>query len=145
MLLGCVVCLALWQAWLSVRMLEQDQSRELQRSRERLGEIADLALAQLSRSLGDWELGLHELNAFPPSPTIRARLPKGAIFILISQDGIEVYPQSPLLFTPSPPVVHTQIPGAFDLWFITEMQHFRRMQATRPINCQEILIKAKSN
>ena len=59
-LLGCVVCPALWQVWLTVRMLEQDQSRELQRSRERLGEIADLALAQLSRSLGDWELGLHE-------------------------------------------------------------------------------------
>jgi hypothetical protein len=32
-----------------------------------------------------------------------------------------------------------------NLWPITEMQHFRRMQATRPINCQEILIKAKSN
>ena len=66
-----------------------------------------------------------KLNAFPPSPTIRARLPKEATFILISQDGIKVYPQRPLLFTPSPPVVHTQIPGAFDLWFINEMQHFR--------------------
>jgi hypothetical protein len=43
----------------------------------------------------------------------------------ILQDGIKVYPQRPLLFTPSPPVVHTQIPGAFDLWFINEMQHFR--------------------
>src|SRR5579863_4805763 len=112
-LLGGVLCLALWQVWLTVRLLEQDQSLELQRSRERLGEIADLALAQLSRSLGDWELGLHELNAFPPTPTIRARFPEGATFILISQDGIKVYPQRPLLFTPALPVVYAQPPGAF--------------------------------
>ena len=51
-LLGGVACLALWQVWLTVRLLEQDQSLELQRSRERLGEIADLALVHLSRGLG---------------------------------------------------------------------------------------------
>jgi hypothetical protein len=52
------VCLALWQVWLTVRLMEQDRNLELQRSRERLGQIADLALAQLSRSLADWENGL---------------------------------------------------------------------------------------
>jgi tetratricopeptide (TPR) repeat protein len=117
-------------------MLEQDQSLELQRSRERLGEIADLALAQLSRSLGDWELGLHELNAFPPSPTIRARFPKGATFILISRDGIKVYPQRPLLFTPAPPVVHAQTPGAFDVadeLELREQQYDRAIAALKPL------------
>ncbi len=135
-LLGGVVCLALWQVWLTVRMLEQDQSLELQRSRERLGEIADLALAQLSRSLGDWELGLHEMNAFPPSPTLRARFPKGATFLRISQDGIQVFPQRPLLFTPAPPVVHTQTPGAFDVadeLELREQQYDRAIAALRPL------------
>ena len=135
-LLGGVACLALWQVWLTVRLLEQDQSLELQRSRERLGEIADLALAQLSRSLGDWELGLHELNAFPPSPTIRARFPKGATFILISRDGIKVYPQRPLLFTPAPPVVHAQTPGAFDVadeLELREQQYDRAIAALKPL------------
>jgi len=36
-----------------VRLLEQDQNLESQRSHDRLGEIADLALAQLAGSLGD--------------------------------------------------------------------------------------------
>jgi hypothetical protein len=135
-LLGGVVCLALWQVWLTVRLMEQDQSLELQRSRERLGEIADLALAQLSRSLGDWQLGLHELNAFPPSPTLRARFPKGATFLRISQDGIQVFPQRPLLFTPVPPVVHPQTPGAFDVadeLELREQQYDRAIAALQPL------------
>ena len=52
-LLAGVVCLAAWQVWLTVRLLEQDQNLESQRSHDRLGEIADLALAQLAGSLGD--------------------------------------------------------------------------------------------
>ncbi len=135
-LLGGVVCLALWQVWLTVRLLEQDQRLELQRSRERLGEIADLALAQLSRSLGDWELGLHELNTFPPSAAIRARFPKRATFIFISQNGIKVDPQRALLFTPVPPVVHPQTPGAFDVadkLELREQQYDRAIAALRPL------------
>jgi signal transduction histidine kinase len=113
-LLAGVVCLAGWQVWLTVRLLEQDQNLESQRSHDRLGEIADLALAQLTRSLGDWDLGLRELNSLPPSPSMQYRFPKGATFILVSEKGITTYPQRPLLFTPVIPVAQKELPAAFD-------------------------------
>ena len=114
MLLAGVVSLAVWQVWLTVRLLEQDQSLESQRSHDRLGEIADLALAQLTGSLGDWDLGLHELNSLPPPPSIQARFPKGSTFILVSEKGITTYPDRPLLFTPIVPVAQKELPEAFD-------------------------------
>jgi signal transduction histidine kinase len=113
-LLGAVVCLAGWQVWLTVRLLEQDSNLELQRSRERLGAIADLAVAQLAGELADWDLSLRELNALPMSASLQARFPKGATFILISQNSIEVYPQRPLLFTPALPVAPAQSLRVFD-------------------------------
>jgi len=47
--LAVVVCLAIWQIWLTWRLMEQDRNLELQRSRERLEQIADLAVAQPAR------------------------------------------------------------------------------------------------
>lgn len=108
------MCLAGWQVWLTVRLLEQDRNLELQRSRERLASIADLAVAQLAGELADWDIGLRELNALPLSSSLQARFPKGATFILISQNSVKVYPQRPLLFTPVVPVTSTQSPRAFD-------------------------------
>lgn len=114
MLLAGVVCLAGWQVWLTVRLLEQDQNLESQRSRDRLGEMADLALAQLTGSLGDWDLGLHELNSLPLSSSMQARFPKRATFILVSEKGIATYPQRPLLFSPVIPVAQKELPEDFD-------------------------------
>jgi hypothetical protein len=74
-LLGGVVCLAAWQVWLTMRLLEQDRNLDLQRSRERLGAIADLAVAQLAGGLAEWDLGLRELNTLPMSASQQARLP----------------------------------------------------------------------
>jgi hypothetical protein len=76
-LLGGVVCLAGWQVWLTVRLLEQDRNIELQRSRGPLGAIMDLAVAQLAGELAGWDLGLRELNALPMSASLQARLPTG--------------------------------------------------------------------
>jgi signal transduction histidine kinase len=135
-LLGGVVCLALWQVWLTVRLMEQDRNLELQRSRERLGQIADLALAQLSRSLANWDLGLRELNALPPVSSTQARFPPGVTFILISQDGIKIHPQRPLLFTPAPPVERAKTLGAFetaDELELREQQYERAIAALRPL------------
>lgn len=114
MLLAGVVCLAGWQVWLTVRLLEQDQNLESQRSRDRLGEMEDLALAQLTGSLGDWDLGLHELNSLPLSSSMQARFPKRATFILVSEKGIATYPQRPLLFSPVIPVAQKELPEDFD-------------------------------
>ncbi len=108
------MCLAGWQVWLTVRLLEQDRNLELQRSRERLASIADLAVAQLAGELADWDIGLRELNALPISSFLQARFPEGATFILISKNSVKVYPQRPLLFTPVLPVIPTQSLRVFD-------------------------------
>jgi signal transduction histidine kinase len=109
-----VVCLAGWQVWLTVRLLDQDRNLEQQNARERLGEVADLTVAQLSGSLGDWGLGLHELNALPPSSSLAARIPKEATLILIHQEGIEVFPPRTLLFVPTTASLSAQIEREFD-------------------------------
>ena len=124
--------------------MEQDGNLELQRSRERLGQIADLAVAQLAASLDDWNLSLHELNSLPPSHALQARLPVGATFILLSPDSINVYPTRPLLFTPVAPLVQAQSFRAFDVAdelelrdqqydsAIAKLQILTRESATRP-------------
>jgi signal transduction histidine kinase len=135
-LLAGVVCLAGWQVWLTVRLLDQDQNIESQRSHDRLGEIADLAVAQLTRSLGDWDLGLHELNSLPPSPSTQARFPKGATFILVAEKGITTYPQRALLFTPVIPVAQKELPEAFgpvDELELREQQYDRAIALLKPL------------
>jgi signal transduction histidine kinase len=135
-LLAGVVCLAVWQVWLTVRLLEQDRNLESQRSHDRLGEIADLALAQLTGSLGDWDLGLHDLNSLPPSPSMQARFPMGAIFILVSEKGITTYPDRPLLFTPIVPIAQKELPEAFDPvdeLELREQQYDRAMALLKPL------------
>ena len=48
--LGCIVCLASRQVWLTVRLMAQNRNLDLRRPKKRLEQIADLALAQLSRT-----------------------------------------------------------------------------------------------
>jgi signal transduction histidine kinase len=136
MLLAGVVCLAGWQVWLTVHLLEQDQNLESQRSHDRLGEIADLALAQLTRSLGDWDIGLHELNSVPPSHSMQSRFPRGATFILVSEKGIATYPRRPLLFTPVIPVAQKELSEAFDPvdeLELREQQYDRAIALLKPL------------
>jgi hypothetical protein len=114
LLLEGVLCLAGWQVWLTLRLLDQDQHLEVQRSHERLDQIADLAFAQLTSSLEDWELGLHEVNNLPPVSTLQARFPKVSTFFVDSEKDIKTYLQRPLLFTPILPIPPPQAPGVFD-------------------------------
>jgi signal transduction histidine kinase len=135
-LLGGVLCLAGWQVWLTLRLLDQDQNLELQRSHERLDQIADLALAQLTGGLEDGELGLHELNTLPPAPALQARFPKAATFIVISAREIKTYPQRALLFTPALPVIPAEEPGVFDgvdQLELRELQYDRAMALLKPL------------
>ena len=135
-LLAGVVCLAGWQVWLTVRLLEQDQNLETQRSHDRLGEIADLAMAQLTGSLGDWDLGLHELNSLPPSPSMQARFPNGFTFILVSEKGISTYPHRQLLFTPVIPGARNELSESFepvDELELREKQYDRAMALLKPL------------
>jgi hypothetical protein len=64
--LAIIVCLAICQVWLTWRLMEQDRNLAAKRSRDRLEQIADLALAQLTGTLGAWDLGLREL-----APSVR--------------------------------------------------------------------------
>jgi signal transduction histidine kinase/tetratricopeptide (TPR) repeat protein len=100
--LAGVVGLACWQVWLTWRLTEQDRNLELERSHERLEQIADLAVAELARSLGDWDLALRQINSLPPSSTLLPKLPSGATFVLITHGAVVTYPARPLLFVPNP-------------------------------------------
>jgi len=135
-LLGGVLCLAGWQVWLTLRLLDQDKRLELQRSHERLDQIADLGVAELTDSLQDWELRLHELNTLPPTPLLQGRFPRGATFIVISEKEIHTYPQRPLLFTPVLPTPPADVPGAFDPvdeLELREQQYDRAMALLKPL------------
>lgn len=136
-----VVCLAAWQVWLTWRLIEQDQNLELQRSRERLDQIADLALAQLAENLDKWDLSLHELNSLPPSPSLQQRLPAGSTFILISQGSVIVYPRRPVLFTPERPAAQASSFRAFDT--IDELE-LREQQYDRAITALQPLAREKA-
>jgi signal transduction histidine kinase len=122
--------------WLTARLLDQDRNLEQQNARERLGQVADLTVAQLSGSLGDWELALHELNSFPPSASLAARFPKQATSILILQEKIEVFPPRALLFVPTTPSLKTNIAREFDPaeeLEIRERQYDRAIAALQPL------------
>jgi len=102
--LAVVVGLAIWHVGLTWRLLEQDRNLAAQRSRERLEQIADLALAQLTGMLATWELSLREMEALPPTAAVKAKIPPhGALILLGSPSVIGTYPEQPLLFVPDPP------------------------------------------
>jgi hypothetical protein len=98
--LAAVICLAFWQVWLTWHLMEQDRGLERQRSREHLAQTADLAVAEVSRNLGNWQLILRGVESLPPPPSVQARVPTGSTFVLISISDVATYPQKALLFLP---------------------------------------------
>ena len=105
--LAIVVCLAIWQVWLTWRLMEQDRNLAAQRSREHLVQTADLAIAQLASWLGEWDLRLRELDTcrpLPPSAALQSRRPPHASLILLAPPAQPAtYPARPLLFVLDPP------------------------------------------
>jgi signal transduction histidine kinase/cytochrome c-type biogenesis protein CcmH/NrfG len=111
--LAIVVGLAIWQVRLTWRLIQQDRDLAVQQSRERLEQIADLAVAQLGSTLGDWELSLRELDKLPPSPEMNNKLVQNGAFVLISRGSVITYPAKPLLFVPDLPSA-PPLPDVFD-------------------------------
>jgi hypothetical protein len=84
--------------------MEQDRNLAAQRVRERLEQIADLAVAQLSGTLDAWNLSLRELETLPPVGALQSRLPLNGTLILLSlPSAAATCPAKPLLFVPAPP------------------------------------------
>jgi hypothetical protein len=135
--------------WLTWRLMEQDRNLELERSRERLEQTADLAVAELARSLGDWDLGLRELKSLPPSSVFRAKLPAGATFILIAHGAITVSPPTPLLFVPNASLAPAASSRPFDIADGLELrsqQYDRAIAALQPlVNDPVWVIKTRSD
>jgi len=131
LLLAVVGCLAVSQVWLTWRMVEQDRDLAAQRSRERLEHVADLALAQLSSSLGEWTLGLTDLETFPPPVALKAQLPPEVTFIRITRQSVVTSPVRPLLFVPDFPSSSLEVTKEFD---IPEQMEFRDFQYEHAID-----------
>jgi signal transduction histidine kinase len=119
--LALVVCLAIWQVWLTWRLMGQDRNLAAQQSRYRLEQIADLALAQLASKLGEWELSLRELESLPPASTLQANLPANGVLVLLSHQSVDLYPAKHLLFVPEPPMGGA-LPAAFEMASKLEFQ-----------------------
>jgi two-component system phosphate regulon sensor histidine kinase PhoR len=111
--LGVVICLALWQVWLTWQLREKDRSLTAQRSRERVEQVADLAVAQLTGTLVDWDLRVREIVALPPQGTGKSRLPDAATIVLLTANSVKAYPK-PLLFVPEFHSTPAGMPEAFE-------------------------------
>src|SRR5437764_242721 len=120
--LGVVVCLAFWQVRLTWQVREQDRHLEVQRSRERLDQVAALAIAQLSTTLADWELTVRGLSNLPFLSEQKAKLPQGGSFVLLGPGFVTGYPPKPLLFVPSRLSASPPASSAFD---VAEQLEFR--------------------
>lgn len=133
--LAIVVCLAIWQMWLTWRLMEQDRNLAMQRSRERLEQIADLAVAQIAGMLGEWDLRLRELDALPPPAAVQPRLPPNGTLILLAQHSVAAYPARPLLFVPEPPPPGPLPKGfeAADKLEFREQNYGAAVEALRPL------------
>jgi hypothetical protein len=129
------VVLACWQVWLTWRVTEQDRNLETERSRQRLDQVADLAVAELARTLSDWDLGLREFKSLPPASSLVAKLPTGAALIFISDSSVAVYPPRPLLFVPDAPSAPSASHAfdAADELELREEQYDHAMIALQPL------------
>ncbi|HXM40038.1 MAG TPA: HAMP domain-containing sensor histidine kinase [Bryobacteraceae bacterium] len=127
--LAIVVCLAIWQVWLTWRLMEQDRNLAAQHARERLEQIADLAVAQLASALGEWDLSLRELDALPPPASLRTKLPPDGTLVLLAHHSVAVYPGKSLLFVPEPPAA-APLPNGFEA---AEKLEFRDQNYDRAI------------
>ena len=84
MFLAVVASLAVWQVWLTWRLMEQDRNLAEQHARERIEQTADLALAQLTGTLRAWDLSLREPETLAPPGDFKLRLPANGTVIVFS-------------------------------------------------------------
>jgi signal transduction histidine kinase len=140
--LAVVACLAVWQVWLTWRLMEQDQNLEQQRSHERLEQTADLALSQLERRIADWDIVFREVKSLPPSTQVLSKLPAAATLVLISHGWVSLCPKRPLLFVPEAPARSEPAAHAFDA---ADELELREERYDRAIAALEPLVNNPAN
>lgn len=137
--LAFVVCLAVWQVWLTWRLIDQERGLAQQHSRERLAQIADLAVAQVAGAVGEWDLSVRELRMLPPPAALKANLPRnGTLVWLAAHQLVATYPVRSLLFIPDPPL-GDPLPDAFGFsegLEFKEHDYDRAIDALRPLTRQ---------
>jgi len=134
--MGVVVCLALWQVRLTWQLREQDRSLAAQRSRERVEQVADLAVAHLTGTLSDWDLRVRETDTLPPHGAGKFSLPDTATVILLSPGSVRTYPGKRLLFVPEFHPTSGVLPAAFEEAELIEhrdRRYDRAIETLRPL------------
>ena len=135
--LALVVCLAAWQVWLTWQLTEQDRNLQLERSREHLSQIADLLVAQLVSTLGNWDLSLREIESMPPSASVQGRLPLGADIILLASGVATTNPGPQLLYVPDPPPAPAELMPQFaaaEQFEFRDREFTGALEALRPLS-----------
>jgi signal transduction histidine kinase len=133
--LAVVVCLAMWQVWLTWRLMDQDRNLNEQRSRERLEQVADLAVAQLAGTLGEWDVSLRDLDTLPLAAAAMAKFPRNSELVLLTQQSVTTSPNKALLFVPEPPPA-SPVPDGFetvDKLEFQEQNYNRAIIALQPL------------
>ena len=118
--------------------MEQDRNLAVQRSHERLEQIADLGVAQLGALLGDWDLNLRDLNALPPSAAQKAQLPPNETLVILEHHSVAADPGRLLLFVPEPPSA-SPLPDVFESaakFEFREQNYERAIEALQPLTQQ---------
>ena len=136
--MAIVVGLAIWQVRLTWRLMEQDRNLAAEQSRERLEQTADLAVAQIASSLGEWDLQLRELEVQPQLDASTGTPRREITRVVIARQFVSTSPKKALLFVPDPPppaVIEDAFENAGRLEF-QEQNYQLAIEALRPLTRQ---------
>jgi signal transduction histidine kinase len=117
--------------------MDQDRKLAAQRSRERVEQISELAIAGLANTIRDWELSLREVDVLPPPLAVRTKLPAVATLVVLRTQSEVIDPPQPLAFVSGP------LPSAAVLmkFGVLDELEFREQDYSRAL--QELTIRAR--
>ena len=136
--LAIVVCLAIWQVWLTWRLMEQDRNLAAQQSLQRLEQIAGLAAFQLAGRTRRMGPRPARIGRPPASSRRQAQASATGHVDPAAPRSVSAYPAKSLLFVPDPPSA-SPLPEAFDAAGKLEFRDLnfdRAVEVLRPLTEQ---------